>query len=68
MDLPDIWRHFVGMMVILENDAPRGPYTDIRNALLMQDAKRFCRTLKISWPAAVARLDTYVLDPNESVN
>jgi hypothetical protein len=56
------------MTVILEEDSRQGEYTDIRDGLLMREAKRFCSTLKIPWPAVIAKLDTFVHDPNNSVN
>lgn len=67
LDSPIIWQHFLSMMLVLEEDRRRGPYMDIRNLLLLQNAQRFCRALKIPWHSAMARLDTYVLDPHDSL-
>jgi hypothetical protein len=68
LDLPIIWRHLVSMVVVLEDDSRPGVYTDIRDAILVQDAKKFCRALRIPWPAATAKLETFVHDENCSVN
>jgi hypothetical protein len=68
LDMPDIWRHLVSMVVVLEDDSRQGIYIDVRDALLVYNAKRFCRALKIPWTAATAKLETYIHDQHDTMN